>query len=785
MAAPPKYQVQSCCDSTKVFIFNTFLPIPGFTAGVYIYSGGFPYEGLVPGECYEISEIFTPTTGYPLLPAFNANFTSTGDAHCADSDCCTESGGGTAPDSGIGTIPCYALYACSGFVLYTTSNVSDYINDFLSFEEYPGECFYILNAPTGCMDDPVIVTVDTAEPCSCDCTCYYLSGTGTFEYINCNGELDTGVVPAQICSQTAPIATSATGNIELFVIDKCTDGVCPEKCYQLMNCDTREIIVSNSPELIQYALSGSVVTILGQEGCWTVTETEDCECAVSITVISSFTNCETCEPIIAYKLTNCDNSFDIIYSSQNLAAYVGKTVELDCGGCWNVEEINIVPPSTQPVKILFTYDDCVACGRTYYKLTDCAEIEPEVYTYTDLSAYVGKTIRLKNCLTCWTVETTRQIQNPGIVYVETVYPDVCTTCLEDFPCICSTITNYDIVAHDYRYVDCEGNLVVINVGPGQESDRICLRSWVGDDACYCVNVTINNTTSTASLRPDKINGYNAFNVISGINNYVIYNNGSGLWILATPDLLTVIAELPGDLSCPIGNWIIEYKDIYLEYYLSGGTLQVEGLFEYISSSLYTATIQGVDYRITVNNLQGSCKSYKLQFYNTGTASWETLATAITCNCFNGTVTTLNNNYFIVDNLCAITTVNCSVGFLPIIKRPTDNYVYYGDCVNGECPPKEYPKRKVKPGYSTPTCDIDKYEKITCRASEILYKIVLNKRYGISDCCPEENDKWLLKKEIIDLAALIDPDYDCKPLTSCCQQPIDSCSCNTPVRTCNS
>jgi hypothetical protein len=113
--------------------------------------------------------------------------------------------------------------------------------------------------------------------------------------------------------------------------------------------------------------------------------------------------------------------------------------------------------------------------------------------------------------------------------------------------------------------------------------------------------------------------------------------------------------------------------------------------------------------------------------------------------------------------------------------------HFGDCINGQCPVVPLPKRKVKPGYSTPSCDIEKYEKITCRSSEILYKQVIRLRYGISNCCPEDDEKWLIKKELIDLDALRDPDYICKPTTSCCNQPITSCGCdcNSTLKTCNS
>ena len=106
----------------------------------------------------------------------------------------------------------------------------------------------------------------------------------------------------------------------------------------------------------------------------------------------------------------------------------------------------------------------------------------------------------------------------------------------------------------------------------------------------------------------------------------------------------------------------------------------------------------------------------------------------------------------------ITTVKCQA-----------YYTFYGKCNNGVCPPVVYPKRSLKPGYNTPACEIWRYEQISCMAAEALYKQVLELRYGISNCCPEDDQKYLIQKELIDLKALVNPDYVCTA---------PSCGCNT-------
>jgi hypothetical protein len=121
------------------------------------------------------------------------------------------------------------------------------------------------------------------------------------------------------------------------------------------------------------------------------------------------------------------------------------------------------------------------------------------------------------------------------------------------------------------------------------------------------------------------------------------------------------------------------------------------------------------------------------------------------------------------------------------------YQFFGDCINGVCPAPIYPKRGVRPGYNTPACSAEKYEEISCKSAQILYREVLTLRYGISNCCPENDEYWLIKKELIDIAALYNPDFPCA-VSGCgcgnnsgcdcgCGQSC-GCSCSGP-RTCNS
>jgi len=107
---------------------------------------------------------------------------------------------------------------------------------------------------------------------------------------------------------------------------------------------------------------------------------------------------------------------------------------------------------------------------------------------------------------------------------------------------------------------------------------------------------------------------------------------------------------------------------------------------------------------------------------------------------------------------------------------------YGDCIDGQCPPIPSPLlyRAVTPGYGTPACTTEYYETVECAYSEWMYKDVLEKRYGISNCCPDELMKWEIKHEMLMLDILVNPNYVC--------QGVSGCGCNqthTPPPPCNS
>jgi len=445
---------------------------------------------------------------------------------------------------------------------------------------------------------------------TCFCTrIRYTAGSGTpiaVDYYDCDGVQQLYTVPAdgswgpKVCMKNY---SSYEGyEAESFgdcVLDSDEEYICPP-CYILEDCDgIEDPIYTLNPIIQTYIDNNQVIRIDGSDTCWRPSLSEDdCECAINVNVQFVYANCPTCKTAKGYKLTEC-NTGDVIYTTTDLSDYTTVTIEIDCPGCWTVEELNILPPASQPVTVLTSYGDCPACYATYYELVDCAGIRDNIYTSTDLSEYLGQIVQIKFCPeTCWEVSIADQPINPGDVYVEQAFED-CPECLVALlTCTCKKITYVgESTNFKIAYINCDGEVAEIVLQPGQSTPKTCMLT------------------------------------------------------LAAPS-----------------NVLLEVVD-------------------------------------------------------------------------------------------------------------------FGACIDQECPPPPPigPIRKVRPGYDTAACSPEYYENVVCNYSEWMYKDVLKRRYGISSCCDEEILKWEIKKELLDLDILVNPDYTCAPNNPCNCPTVTSCSCSS----CNS
>lgn len=107
--------------------------------------------------------------------------------------------------------------------------------------------------------------------------------------------------------------------------------------------------------------------------------------------------------------------------------------------------------------------------------------------------------------------------------------------------------------------------------------------------------------------------------------------------------------------------------------------------------------------------------------------------------------------------------------------PTPQYVHvtdsYQDCELCIQPapvpePPVYTYKSIRPGYDTPGCSPEKFERYVCNFSEAMYRQIMVDAYGITPCCGEDDIKYEIKYELIKLKAIQDPDYNCKLTSSC-------------------
>ena len=518
-----------------------------------------------------------------------------------------------------------------------------------------------------------------------------------------------------------------------------------------------------------------------------------CECPIPVTVLQSFTTCEACLPVIAYKFVSCLNPSIIKYSVDDFSAYVGDVVKLDCGDCWIVEQIDFIPPSIQNIVILSSFDSCLTCSRKYYKLTDCNDNTNITITYSNLLQYVGQVVKIENCTECWTVTETTEFLNATTVVVTSSHPE-CIDCLIPTTCECTKLTNLNTTEKKYGYYDCNNTFHEVTLQPGESTEKVCSIFWLLEPPyCTCIQFKLERKSYYAFIIPDEfINGKPVYGLCDDYDIDdcgTIYWDGTN-WVIADPGgtvTWILLSSTSGD--CPYGEWTRAIKP------------PKPGVAEAKEKAPAILTSQPCDIevcpciQVTIGNAAPiyfypayiDINGYPVYFDDDGNVIFYEEKPG----CWVAKIDILGFAY----TLCG-DQLGCPVGTwtpeqpssLTVISElcptPSNEFTVYdyfekfGECKNGVCPPPVFKNnRTVRPGYNTPICSPAKYDEITCRFADILYKIALEKRYGITNCCPEEDDRWLVQKELIDLQALKDPNYNCPDCICSCHSGNTCSTCN--------
>jgi hypothetical protein len=353
-----------------------------------------------------------------------------------------------------------------------------------------GTYYVVLNPdPTTC-PDPIDEGTIIGEPTAVTSYCYYVT-SGAITYVDTNDELVSAAGPANICTKIIPQVSTSGGTTPAIVFNgECIEGqpcISQPSCYLLTSCtDPLNVIQSKSSALETLWAQNKIVSLVGQEGCWSIDKAEsieDCDCAISVIVDKTYNECIDCVPVIAYRATNCETG-DVKFSEQDLSQYVGKTItDSECGGCWSIEQINIKPPTSETINVVDTFSTCEICLRDYWILTDCEGSVAPIITYTNMTDYVGKIINLVNNSVCWQVEPHQLITGQESVEVKiNAEFETCIACKPKAEVQCIRVTNDSEVAKTYQYYiyDNTGEIIEpeFTLEPNETSDKFCSAGWV-------------------------------------------------------------------------------------------------------------------------------------------------------------------------------------------------------------------------------------------------------------------------------------------------------------------
>lgn len=353
-----------------------------------------------------------------------------------------------------------------------------------------GTYYVVLNPdPTTC-PDPIDEGTIIGEPTAVSSYCYYVT-SGAITYVDTNDELVSAAGPANICTKIIPQVSTSGGTTPAIVFNgECIEGqpcISQPSCYLLTSCtDPLNVIQSKSSALETLWAQNKIVSLVGQEGCWSIDKAEsieDCDCAISVVIDKTYNECIDCVPVIAYRATNCETG-DVKFSEQDLSQYVGKTItDSECGGCWSIEQINIKPPTSETINVVDTFSTCEICLRDYWILTDCEGSVAPIITYTNMTDYVGKIINLVNNSVCWQVEPHQLITGQESVEVKiNAEFETCIACKPKAEVQCIRVTNDSAEAKTYEYYiyDDTGEIIypTFTLESNETSDKFCSAGWI-------------------------------------------------------------------------------------------------------------------------------------------------------------------------------------------------------------------------------------------------------------------------------------------------------------------
>lgn len=728
VANPKNCATQNCIDACTAQPDNTWTPrfliYSPCCGGPSLYFRVTDINGNYPGA--------VPSTGVALY--IGPNYPAT-------------DGAGMSMPPGLITNTCYSITSSVVGPASFITSTAEYNNLQLAPPDNPSTYNYRSYINDNCA---AFIT----ECPTCNTSCYALwSCDGSIPVFTTNVDLSAYVGLNIVVTSVDPAdnITSLCVFVEELANTTCTDPIditidpviycdCDCACYTVIgnatsinyiDCEGNFVQVLNPETYNQFCARAYPLVDAPIDETIVITNSGDCVQQQVLDPITCEENVEWVCPVKCYQLTECDNPTNIIYSTTAALEQIvlnNQIITIDgFTECWEVKESPIDCDCPINVTVLTVSSCCRVCkGDTNYKLTSCLNPNVFIYTSSDLSLYIDQTIIRKDCGGCWIVT---EINTPIPTNTPIDVVQGFTNCDE-----CERI--------HYLLTDCYNplNTIITYTDLSAYLDQYIKLEWCPDT---CWKVTTTTETENAGIVSDIQNSYeecidcitDAKCICSTIKNYdAVIQTYSYINCYGQLQTVTLAPGQKSERICVI-KWLVPESCNCLVLTETNGTI-TQNVVIYPSGE-----------------------------YQNNKPVWTFNDSIIYYDGTKWILETVSNNYY----LESVVNLNCPVGTwhqsssIPtqvttvITTKECQNTIeYFGDCVNGICPPRKHTKKSVRPGYNTPACETWKYEEISCRAAEAMYRKVMELRYGISNCCGDDDEKYIIQKELVDLQALIPP-----------------------------
>ncbi|GEM_PF-6992740 len=300
------------------------------------------------------------------------------------------------------------------------------------------------------------------------------------------------------------------------VHDQCAD--CRD-CWRLEDCDNPGTYIYTDEDLSFY--DGRVVKLQGQpDKCWEVSrEKQNCTNLQQVQIEDDFDQCSDC---FCWKLVNCYDHTQEIWTTSNLARQLGKPADQVIGtpvllaerpSCWKIADKGTQYCSAQaePITIRGVLEECycpcviaVRCDDTSVKqlINFATNIDGAPI---DLTKYIGQTVRDSNGF-CWTLNQIdpnqcSQYSQGGLVILE-AFADcqACQNLVKLKKCGTTTeiVTYSDLTPWGQVAV---GNVYLRDDGTCWEVTQVGGLSWTGNEEdFYAVGTAVGCTSCSQNYK---------------------------------------------------------------------------------------------------------------------------------------------------------------------------------------------------------------------------------------------------------------------------------------------